>query len=227
MSLKVKVFPVNAFREVTYVVSDSTGEAIIIDPGAISEGEFSRIFSYIADNNITPKMVVNTHGHLDHIFGVERTKAEYSIPFAISALEKPLLEIAPKSAAMFGVDPSLVVVPQVDIDLSELEEITFGETTIKVIKCPGHSVGGVSLYEPKEKILFTGDTLFQGSIGRTDLMGGDYDQLMTTIVKRILPLGGDVTVYPGHGNHTTLAHEAAYNPFISEVMQGEANFVEQ
>lgn len=227
MSLKIKVFPVNAFREVTYVISDSTGEAIVVDPGAISEQEFERIFSYISTNALTPKMVVNTHGHVDHIFGVERVKAEYGIPFAISSLEESLLAIAPKSAAMFGLDPSVVEVPTIDIDLSKETKFTFGETTIEVIQTPGHSMGGICLYEPKEKILFTGDTLFQGSIGRTDLPGGDYDQLMTSIVKSILPLGGDVTVYPGHGNHTTLAHEAAYNPFISEVLQGEANFVEQ
>ncbi len=224
MSLKIKLFPVNAFREVTYVVSDESGEAIIIDAGALEQDEINKICNYIEQKELTVKMLVNTHGHLDHIFGVEALKAEFNAPWGISSKEQMLLERAPQSAIMFGLDPSDITVPTIDFDLETMDEIKFGNTTMQVIKTPGHSLGGVCFYEPQEKIMFTGDTLFQGSIGRTDLPGGSYDELMGSIITKILPLGGDVTVYPGHGNHSTLAHEAAYNPFISEVLQGQANY---
>lgn len=224
MSIKIKVFPVNAFREVTYVVSDQTKEAVIIDAGANAKSEFERIFKYIEENELKPTTLINTHGHIDHMLGVEVFKQKYKIPFAISAKDTILLNDAKDRAAMFGFDPDMVTVPSIDINLDDMEEVTFGETTLKVIPTPGHSLGGVCLYEPNDKVLFSGDTLFQGSIGRTDLPGGDYDQLMNSIVNDILPLGGDVKVYPGHGNHTTLAHEAMYNPFISEVLTGEANY---
>ncbi|MEG2759093.1 MAG: MBL fold metallo-hydrolase, partial [Rikenellaceae bacterium] len=106
----------------------------------------------------------------------------------------------------------------IDIDLSKVEEVKFGNTTLRVIKTPGHSLGGVCFFEPESHTLFSGDTLFKGSIGRTDLPGGDYSQIMSSILTKIVPLGKDVTIYPGHGDHTTLSDELMYNPFITDVL---------
>ena len=110
------------------------------------------------------------------------------------------------------------------IDLAESAQIKFGETTLEVIHTPGHTPGHLCFYEPEQKILFSGDTLFRESIGRTDLPGGDYSWIMNSILEKIMPLGGDVEVYPGHGEKTTIGHELLYNPFITEVIQGEVNY---
>ena len=218
--ITVKVFPCNPFRELCYVVSDESKKGVIIDCGAFDEHERGRIEDYIADKGLTPVMLINTHGHIDHIVAVNRFKKMYGIPFAIDSRDSLLLDSAPASAALFGLPVEEDIVPAIDIDLKDKSRIDFGDTTLLVLHTPGHSPGGVSLYHEESRTLFTGDTLFAGSIGRTDLPGGDYDILMESIIKTILPLGGDVKIYPGHGNSSTLAHEAAYNPFVAEVLQG-------
>lgn len=225
--ITVKIFPCNPFRELCYVVLDESGEAIIVDCGACDESERGRIEEYIAGKGLRPVMLVNTHGHIDHIIAVNRFKSLYGIPFAIDERESGVLASAPASAAMFGLPVEDDIVPSVDMDLSKESEIRFGDTVLQVLHTPGHTPGGVSLYHSESKTLFTGDTLFAGSIGRTDLPGGDYDTLMDSIIKRILPLGGDVKIYPGHGNSSTLAHEAAYNPFVAEVLQGTVDTLER
>lgn len=225
--ITVKIFSCNPFRELCYVVSDESGEAIIVDCGACDESERGRIEEYIAGKGLRPVMLVNTHGHIDHIIAVNRFKSIYGIPFAIDERESGVLASAPASAAMFGLPVEDDIVPSVDMDLSKESEIRFGDTVLQVLHTPGHTPGGVSLYHSESKTLFTGDTLFAGSIGRTDLPGGDYDTLMDSIIKRILPLGGDVKIYPGHGNSSTLAHEAAYNPFVAEVLQGTVDTPER
>lgn len=204
------------------MVSDDTNECIIIDCGVSSASEKERLSAYIEKKGLQPVMAVNTHGHIDHIAGVGYVKEKYAVPFAMHAADEFLLERAAEQAQLFGFDADFAV-PKIDIDLSQTGEIRFGDSVLQVIHTPGHSPGHVSLYGPEEKILFTGDTVFQGSIGRTDLPGGDYDVIMRSILTKILPLGGDVTIYPGHGNHSTLGHEAMYNPFIREVLEGSVN----
>ena len=114
--------------------------------------------------------------------------------------------------------------PTIDIDLDKVEEVKFGHTVLRVIRTPGHTPGHVSLYEPESKSLFTGDTLFRESIGRTDLPGGDYSWIMRSILDNLLPLGDEVRVYPGHGPETTIGHEVLYNPFVTEVLNQEVNY---
>ncbi len=221
----IKIFAVNPFREVTYILSDDTKECVIIDCGAVEQFEFDRIYDYIQSNDLKPVMAINTHAHIDHILGVDKLCKHYSIPFAMSSSDNITLDNALKSAAMYGLNVGDFVSPVIDIDLKDMSEVTFGSTTLKVIPTPGHTSGGVSFYDESARALFTGDTLFQGSIGRTDLPTGDYDELMSSIVSQIIPLANDedVTVYPGHGNHTMLSREIVANPFVAEYIAGSIN----
>ena len=133
------------------------------------------------------------------------------------------MENAESSAMMFGI--RMGGVPQsIELDLSEVESITFGNTELKVIPTPGHTPGHVVLYSPQAKVLFTGDTLFRESIGRTDLPGGDYSWIMRSILEQIMPLGDDVKIYPGHGEMSDIGHESMYNPFVVEVLNNEVNY---
>ncbi|MDE6183451.1 MAG: MBL fold metallo-hydrolase [Rikenellaceae bacterium] len=224
--ITVKTFPCNMFRELCYVVGDSSGEAVVIDCGAYDDGEFARICEYIDSKGLRPVMALCTHGHVDHITGVKRLKERYGIPLAMDGRDIDVLESAPDYGRMFGMPVTDDMVPAVDVDLSVKDDITFGDTVLRVLHTPGHTPGGVSFFEPESATLFVGDTLFAGSVGRTDLPGGDYDSLMESITKTILPLGGDVRILPGHGNSSTLAHEAAYNPFVYEVLRGSVDMPE-
>lgn len=208
----------NPFQENTYVLWDETGEAIIVDAGNYNERENDALRNFIAEKNLKPVMAVNTHGHIDHILGVEKVKEMFAVPFALHPQDKFLVESAPTHGAIYGF--KVEVIPTVDIELEDGGEVKFGNTVLRVIQTPGHTPGHISLYEPENKVLLTGDTLFKESIGRTDLPGGDYGWIMRSIIDRILPLGEEVTFYPGHGPSSTLGHEMKYNPFIVEVMEG-------
>lgn len=222
--ITIKVFAVNPFREVTYVVSDNASkECVIIDAGASEAKERERIDEYISKQELTPKVLLNTHCHIDHILSVNYFKSKYNLKFAASESESQILTTAERSAAMYGIPTDEGFTPEIDVNLSDGDMIALGQSSLKVIATPGHTIGGVCFYEQETKSLFTGDTLFCGSIGRTDLTTGDYDSLIESIMTKILPLGGDTTIYPGHGNHSTLAHEATNNPFVSEVLTNRVN----
>lgn len=209
----------NAFQENTYVVWDESGECIIIDAGNNSTAENAKLKNFIAEKGLRPVMAVNTHGHVDHMLGVDFVMKEYGVPFALHSDDAFLIESAPTHGAMYGFNVGEV--PAVGIDMKSEGEIKFGNTTLRVIHTPGHTPGHVSLYQPENKILFTGDTLFKESIGRTDLPGGNYTWIMQSIIDKILPLGEEVAIYPGHGPSSSLGHEMLYNPFITEVMEGD------
>lgn len=209
----------NPFQENTYVLWDDSGEAVVVDAGNYTERETQELFAFIDNNGLRPVMAINTHGHVDHMLGVQRLKERYSIPFALHAGDRFLVESAQEHGAMYGFKVGQV--PAVDTELAAGDKVRFGNTELTVIATPGHTPGHVAFYNPEEKILFTGDTLFRESIGRTDLPGGSYGWIMRSIIDNILPLGEEVTFYPGHGQQSTLGHEMLYNPFITEVMEGE------
>ena len=212
----------NPIMENTYIVWDDTKECIIIDAGNFSAREDAQLTDFISERGLKPVMAVNTHGHFDHAMGVGYLKETYGVKFACSSKDQFLVDSAQQSGAMFGV--KCAPVPAIDIDLDKIEEIAFGATKLRVIKTPGHTPGHVSLYNEEQKVLFTGDTLFRESIGRTDLPGGDYSWIMTSILEQLVPLGEDVEFYPGHGDKSTIGHETLYNPFVTEVLNNEINY---
>ena len=222
-TMNIVKFVFNPIQENTYLLWDQTMECIIIDAGNSSAGEDSRLADFIANNGLKPVMAVNTHGHFDHLMGVNFLKQTYGVKFALSSKDEYLRASAQQSCAMFGI-AAVVDVPQIDIDLDTIDTISFGETELKVIKTPGHTPGGVCLYHEQSSQLFSGDTLFRESIGRTDLPGGEYGTIIRSILSNIIPLGDEVTVYPGHSDKTTIGHESLYNPFVVEAINGEINY---
>lgn len=220
--MKIACLQFNPIQENTYVVWDDTKACIVIDAGNSNPREDAALDNFIAEHGLKPVMAVNTHGHFDHTLGVEHLKQRYGIPFALSSKDRFLLDNAATSGSVFGV--KIGAMPAADLDLDTLSEVRFGNTALRVIRTPGHTPGHVALYEPDSKSLFTGDTLFRESIGRTDLPGGDYSWIMRSILDRLIPLGDETEVYPGHGESTTIGHESLYNPFVVEVLNGQVNY---
>lgn len=220
--ITIKRLIFNPIQENTYVIWDQTGECVIIDAGNSSPHEDRALEQLIESNNLKPVAVVNTHGHFDHTLGAAYATKRFNIPFVISRKDEFLIENAATSGSIFGV--STGPMPRIDTDIDTLAEVRFGQTALKVIAVPGHTPGHIALYEPESKSLFTGDTLFRESIGRTDLPGGDYSWIMRSILDKIVPLGDDVKVYPGHGEETDIGHETLYNPFIVEVLANEVRY---
>ena len=220
--MKVASLQFNPICENTYVVWDDTNECIVVDAGNSDERENARLKEFIDSRGLHPRMAVNTHGHFDHTLGVQFLKDTYGIPFALSGKDKFLLDNAAPGSSIFGV--KVGAMPTVERDLDGEQEIRFGKISLRVLRTPGHTPGHVAFFDEGSKSLFTGDTLFRESIGRTDLPGGDYSWIMRSILDVLVPLGDEVHVYPGHGPESTIGHEVLYNPFIVEVLNEEVNY---
>ena len=220
--LKIACLPFNPIQENTYALWDETNECVVIDAGNSSPREDAALDNFIAEHGLKPVLAANTHGHFDHTLGVEHLKQRYGIPFALSSKDAFLLENAATSGSIFGV--KVGAMPTVERDLDGEQEIRFGKTILRVLRTPGHTPGHVAFFDEGSKSLFTGDTLFRESIGRTDLPGGDYSWIMRSILDVLVPLGDEVHVYPGHGPESTIGHEVLYNPFIVEVLNEEVNY---
>ncbi len=220
--MKIACLPFNPIQENSYILWDETSECVVIDAGNSTPREDAALDDFIARHGLKPVLAANTHGHFDHTLGVEHLKQRYGIPFALSSKDRFLVDNAATSGSVFGV--KIGAMPSTDIDLEQQDEIRFGNTRLQILRTPGHTPGHVAFYEPQSKSLFTGDTLFRESIGRTDLPGGDYSWIMRSILDVIVPLGEEVHVYPGHGPETTIGHELLYNPFIVEVLNEEVNY---
>ncbi|MDX1477599.1 MAG: MBL fold metallo-hydrolase [Saprospiraceae bacterium] len=210
--MRVTFLTFNDFAENTYVLSDDSGECIIVDPGCNSDAEEKRLDALIRQNALTPVRLINTHCHLDHIFGINYVQDQYGLKLEVHPDEQQLLAYAVPIAGMYGM--SLDPIPPAEILIEEGDVIRFGETELEVLLTPGHSPGSICLYDRPGQQLIAGDVLFQGSIGRTDLPGGDYDTLIKSIREKLLVLDDEVTVYPGHGPPTTIGAERRTNPFL-------------
>lgn len=221
--IKIARLVFNPLQENTYVVWDDTLEAAVIDAGNMNERENRTLESFIDERGLRPVLALNTHGHFDHTMGVEFLRRRYGARFALSSRDAFLLKTAGVSAELFGVRAAEMP-DTIDIDLDGRDSISFGGTTLGIIATPGHTPGHVAFHHAASKALFTGDTLFRESIGRTDLPGGDYTWIMRSILEKIMPLGEEVRIYPGHGEESDLGHEALYNPFIVEVVNDEVRY---
>lgn len=204
---------VNPLGENSLVLSDESGECIFIDPGFYYSEEHDEIRDYIRENKLTPVKIVNTHCHFDHIMGVDFVRDEYEIPFLAHPEDAFWVERAVEQGAMFGFN--IAPVKAIDEFIHEGEIVRFGNTEMEVIHVPGHSPGHVVFYIRSENFLIAGDVLFYGSIGRTDLPGGNYQQLIDGIKTKLFALPDDTKVYCGHGPETTIAFEKSSNPFLT------------
>lgn len=211
--LQMKIFVFNPFQENTYILYDETKEAIIIDPGCYSQTEEDKLSAFIEDNNLTPVKLLNTHGHIDHILGNKFVKEKYDLQLEAHQGDEFLMEDAKNYGAPFGIimqdDP-----PIIDKYLNEGDKIEFGNSSLDILHVPGHSPGSIVFYNEEQKILIGGDVLFNDSIGRTDLPGGDYDVLSKGIITKLFTLDENIEVYPGHGMSTSIAKEKEHNPFL-------------
>ena len=211
--LTIKQFYFNDLRECTYVVGDQTKECIIIDPGMYSNREKERVADYIAENQLKPQKVILTHGHFDHVMGCGWCTKKYNIPLYIHKADKGVLSNAQQTCAMFGY--SIEETPKETLDLVPNEYVTFGESKLLIISTPGHTWGSVCLYSEADKVCFTGDTLFAGNCGRTDLPEGDNSSMCNSLTKVLVnALPKECEIYSGHGVKSTMDEELKHNPYL-------------
>ena len=210
--LTIESFVFNSFQVNTYLVRNKDGECLVIDPAFYSPEETGFFDRHITKNKLKIIGQANTHCHVDHVLGVQHVMNTYKCPLRAHSSESSLLNNAPLMGEMFGlnVDP----LPGIEQFIEDGEHIEIGTYSLRAILVPGHSPGSLSFYSPEGGFVITGDALFHGSIGRTDLPGGDYDTLISSIQNRLLTLPPDTIVYPGHGDPTTVREEASDNPFL-------------
>lgn len=209
---QIKAFTFNPVQENTYVLFNESKECIIIDPGCYFDAEKEDLKSFINNHKLKPRLLLNTHCHLDHVFGNKFIAEEFKLTLNSHILEKEILEMAPASGLLFNL-PFDNYQGKVDY-LKEGDVVTLGDDTLMVIHVPGHSPGSVCFYCEKQKFIIGGDVLFQNSIGRTDLPYGSHEDLLNNIKEKLFPLPADVKVYPGHGTPTTIGREIKENPFL-------------
>ncbi|MDX2471411.1 MAG: MBL fold metallo-hydrolase [SAR324 cluster bacterium] len=207
MALNIEALVVSPLQQNCYLLScDQTQECIVVDAGDVGE----KIWDYVQSKGLKIKWLVNTHAHVDHVSGVAALKKLSGVPFLMHKNEEMILDMLLPSQGMYGFGDGLV--PTIDEYLQEGQEYTFGQETFKVILTPGHTPGGVCLNFGDH--IFVGDTLFNGSIGRSDLPGGNSEQLLQSIHSELMCLDPETKVYSGHGDPTTIGFEKQNNPFL-------------
>ena len=211
--MNLAIFTFNPFQENTYILYDDTRECVIFDPGCYENSEKLELDNFIAANNLKPVRLINTHCHIDHVFGNAFVAKRYGLELEIHKGELPVLKSCARVGEMYGI-PYPEESPLPGKYIEEGEVISFGNSELEAIFTPGHSPASLSFFCREEKILIAGDVLFRESIGRTDLPGGDHATLIKSIKEKLLPLGDDVKVYPGHGPETTIGWEKVRNPFL-------------
>jgi len=212
--IQIKSFVFNQFSENTSVLYDETKEAIIIDPGCYESHEQNELISFVESEKLHVVKLINTHCHIDHCLGNQFIKNTYKVKLEIHEKEVPILSSVASYAPAYGFDHYQSSTHE--IFLSDGDTVAFGQTELNVIFVPGHSPGHIALINEDQNICIGGDVLFQGSIGRTDLPGGDFDTLITSIKTKIFTLKDQMVVYPGHGPLTTVGEEKLSNPFVGQ-----------
>lgn len=211
--ITIHTFAFNGFQENTYVLTDKTNEAVIIDPGCYSASEQSELFNFITSNNLTPVKLLNTHCHIDHILGNNFVCTKFNIELYIHQLDLPTLHATTEYGHLYGfiVDKS----PEPAHFLEDGDVVKFGNSTLQVLFTPGHAPGHVVFVNHEQRFVINGDVLFRGSIGRTDLPGGNHQTLIDSIKTKLFTLPDDYVVHTGHGPTTTIGYEKKHNPFLN------------
>lgn len=212
--LNIKTFVFNPFQENTYVVSDDSNEAVVIDCGAFFNEERKELTDYIAKNNLKVVHLLSTHGHIDHNFGNNTIADYYNVRPEVHKADAGLMRRLCEQALAFCNYHLDYDMPEVSDFLNDGDIIRFGNHEMKVIHTPGHSPGSTVLYIADEDVAFSGDTLFMMSIGRTDLEGGSFSDIQKSLLRMIKELPDNTKVFPGHGPQTSIAKEKLHNPYI-------------
>ena len=210
--LELEVFTFNPFAENTYILFNDQKEALIIDPGCYEAFEKTRLVNFIEKNSLKPVGLYNTHCHVDHVLGNAFVKEKYGLKLGIHEKDDPTLKAVEVMAPAFGINDYHSATP--DFFISEEDKITIGSEVLEVLFVPGHAPGHVVFIHRSSGMIIGGDVLFKESIGRTDLPGGNHEQLLKNIRKKMYKLPDHFRVYPGHGPMTTIGHEKIYNPFV-------------
>lgn len=210
--LQIKSFAFNPFSQNTYVVFNEDKVAFVIDPGNFTDEETETLEKFISDNDLKVQNILLTHAHIDHVLGLQKAFDKYKVSVLMHEIEKEILDRNPMDANRFG----FFFKPfEGNISyLKENETITLGNDEFKIIHVPGHSPGSIAFYNEAQKFMISGDVLFEGSIGRTDLYKGDHEQLITNIKTKLFVLDEETKVYNGHGNPTTIGFEKNYSPYF-------------
>ena len=210
--MKVTCLTFNPFQENTYLLHDDTNECVVIDPGCYEKQEREELKRYIEDNGLKVVRLLNTHCHIDHVLGNKFVADTYSVGLEIHPTDEQTLRAVSAYAASYGFPQYAEALPTAFLE--EGDTVKFGNTELQVFFTPGHAPGHIVFYSGLEKVCIGGDVLFRNSIGRTDLPGGNFDTLLTSIREKLFALPDDVTVYPGHGPETTIGYEKKHNPFL-------------
>ncbi len=210
--LQIQKFTFNPFSENTYVVYNENKNAVVVDPGNIQDFETNALEKFISENNLTVKNILLTHAHIDHVLGLQWAFDKFHVPVLLHEIEKEILDRNTFTAKQFG----FFMKPfEGEIQyLKENEILKLDEDELKIFHVPGHSPGHVAYHSEKQNFIISGDVLFEGSIGRTDLYKGDYDQLLESIRTKLFVLNDETQVFSGHGKETTIGFEKQHNPFL-------------
>lgn len=213
-------FSCNLFEEKSYIVfKEDGGSCVIVDPGFCGEDEKRSVLKSLKSNGLRPEAILLTHGHFDHIYGVKFLQDSFKVPVYMHPADKPVLEYDKEMTARFGLgEPDCGFVTT---DISDGQKLSAAGLSFEVIATPGHTPGGVCYLDREEGILFSGDTLFKGAIGRTDFKYGEYDDEIRSIMEKLIFLDPSTRVLPGHGPQTTIGHERTENPFLEPFNEKE------
>lgn len=217
-SMTVKMFPFPPFQENTYVCHDA-GSAALIDPGASNASQRQEILDYISEQGVSIDHLLLTHAHIDHILSCKFFAEQFEKSFKMHAADVPLLENADEQGRLFNVP--IEQPPGPGALLEEGDELSLGQAHWEVLHCPGHSPGSICFYDRANGFVISGDTIFEGSIGRTDLWQASAEQLLQAIDEKLLVLPDETILYPGHGAETTVGSERRNNPFLEELSGGK------
>jgi hydroxyacylglutathione hydrolase len=211
--LQVKTLTFNPFQENTYLLYDETKECAIVDAGMFTSAEEQQLVAIINNLGLKPVLMLQTHMHVDHVFGGNFVNRTYGLLPQGHVADEFFIGQTKDYAKQFGIEMAENP-PAISKFLEEGDKVVFGNTWLEVIHVPGHSPGGILFYHQETANLIAGDVLFSGSVGRSDLPGGDHDSLISGILQKLMVLPDDVVVYPGHGPSTTIGNERSHNPFL-------------